>query len=99
MEHIINYYQQLTLIAKLILGVVVLVVSLLQFAALSSKLKYYYKIVFIVAIQAGVYLFFHFLYSYTLPLHIGIIVLASLLSIIFLLVTNTKLWSEKGKTD
>ena len=99
MEHIINYYQQLTLIAKLILGVVVLVVSLLQFAALSYKLKYYYKIVFIVAIQAGVYLFFHFLYSYSLPLHIGIIVLASLLSIIFLLVTSTKLWSETGKTD
>jgi hypothetical protein len=99
MEHIINYYQQLTLIAKLILGVVVLVVSLLQFAALSYKLKYYYKIVFIVAIQAGVYLFFHFLYSYSLPLHIGIIILASLLSIIFLLVTSTKLWSETGKTD
>jgi hypothetical protein len=99
MEHIINYYQQLTLIAKLILGVVVLVVSLLQFAALSYKLKYYYKIVFIVAIQAGVYLFFHFLYSYSLPLHIGIIVLASLLSIIFLLVTSTKLWSETGKID
>ena len=99
MEYIINYFQQLTLIAKLILGVVVLVVSLLQFAALSSKLKYYYKIVFIVAIQAGVYLFFHFLYSYSLPLHIGIIVLASSLSIIFLLVTNTKLWSETGKTD
>ena len=99
MEHIINYYQQLTLIAKLILGVVVLVVSLLQFAVLSYKLKYYYKIVFIVAIQAGVYLFFHFLYSYSLPLHIGIIILASLLSIIFLLVTSTKLWSETGKTD
>jgi len=99
MEHIINYYQQLTLIAKLILGVVVLVVSLLQFAALSYKLKYYYKIVFIVAIQAGVYLFFHFLYSYSLPLHIVIIVLASLLSIIFLLVTSTKLWSETGKID
>jgi hypothetical protein len=99
MEHIINYYQQLTLIAKLILGVVVLVVSLLQFAALSYKLKYYYKIVFIVAIQAGVYLFFHFLYRYSLPLHGGIIVLASLLSIIFLLVTSTKLWSETGKID
>ena len=99
MEYIINYFQQLTLIAKLILGVVVLVVSLLQFAVLSYKLKYYYKIVFIVAIQAGVYLFFHFLYSYSLPLHIGIIILASLLSIIFLLVTSTKLWSETGKTD
>ena len=99
MEHIINYFHQLTLIAKLILGVVVLFVSLLQFAALSYKLKYYYKIVFILAIQAGVYLFFHFLYSYSLPLHAGIFVLASLLSIIFLLVTSTKLWSETGKID
>ena len=79
MEHIINYFQQLTLIAKLILGVIVLVVSLLQFAALSYKLKYYYKVVFIVAIQAGVYLFFHFLYSYSPVLHIGIFVSASLL--------------------
>ena len=99
MEHIINYFQQLTLIAKLILGVVVLVVSLLQFAALSYKLKYYYKGVFIVAIQAGVYLFFHFLYSYSPVLHIGIFVFASLLSIVFLLVTSTKLWSETEKLD
>jgi hypothetical protein len=99
MEHIINYFQQLTLIAKLILGVVVLVVSLLQFAALSYKLKYYYKVLFIVAIQAGVYLFFHFLYSYSPVLHVGIFVFASLLSIVFLLVTSTKLWSETEKSD
>jgi hypothetical protein len=99
MEHIINYFQQFTLIAKLILGVVVLVVSLLQFAALSYKLRYYYKIVFIIAIQGGVYLFFHFLYSYSPTLHICIFILASLLSSVFLLLTGATLWSETGKID
>jgi TraM recognition site of TraD and TraG len=99
MERIINYFEQLTLMAKLILGAVVLVVSLLQFATLSSKLKYYYKIVFILAIQAGVFLFFHFLYSYSLPLHLVIFVLASVISIIFLFMTNTVLLSSAGKID
>ena len=99
MEHIISYFSQLSLIAKLIIGAVVLFVSLLQFATLSYKLKYYYKILFILAIQAGVYLFFHFFYSYSLPLHAGIFVLAGLLSIIFLLITSSQLRSETDKID
>jgi hypothetical protein len=99
MEHIISYFDQLSLIAKLILGAAILFVSLLQFATLSYNLKYYYKILFILAIQAGVYLFFHFFYSYSLPLHAGIFVLAGLLSIIFLLITGTRLRSEKDKID
>jgi TraM recognition site of TraD and TraG len=99
MERIINYFQQLTLIAKLILVVVVLVVSLLQFAALSFKIKYYVRILFILFIQGLVYLFFTLLYSYSLPLHIAIFVLASLLSIIFLFITNTTLLSKTGKID
>ncbi|HEY5535463.1 MAG TPA: hypothetical protein VIL99_11095, partial [Ignavibacteria bacterium] len=99
MEHIISYFNQLSLIAKLILGAAILFVSLLQFATLSYNLKYYYKILFILAIQAGVYLFFHFFYSYSLFLHAGIFVLAGLLSIIFLLITGTRLRSEKDKID
>jgi type IV secretory pathway TraG/TraD family ATPase VirD4 len=99
MEHIISYFNQLSLIAKLILGAAILFVSLLQFATLSYNLKYYYKILFILAIQAGVYLFFHFFYSYSLPLHVGIFVLAGLLTIIFLLITGTRLRSEKDKID
>ena len=99
MERIINYFQQLTPISKLILIVVVLVVSLLQFAALSFKLKYYYKILFILVIQAGVYLFFHFFNSYSLPLHAGIFVTAGLLSIIFLLITGSKFRSITDKID
>lgn len=99
MEHIISYFNQLSLIAKLILGAAILFVSLLQFATLSYNLKYYYKILFILAIQAGVYLFFHFFYSYSLPLHAGIFVLAGLLTIIFLLITGTRLRSEKDKID
>ena len=50
MERIINYFEQLTLIAKLILVVVVLVVSLLQFIALSFKIKYYTRILLILFI-------------------------------------------------
>lgn len=96
MEHIINYFYQLTLIAKLVLALVVLVVSLLQFATLSFKLKYYYKILFILVIQTGIYLFFHFFYSYSVPLHSGIFVSAGLLSIIFLLITGSKF---RRKTD
>jgi|ERR1035437_2754612 hypothetical protein len=99
MERIINYFQQLTLIAKLILVVVVLVVSLLQFLALSFKIKYYDRILLILFIQGLVYLFFTLLYSYSLPLHIGIFVLASLFTIIFLLMTKTTLLSKTGKID
>jgi TraM recognition site of TraD and TraG len=99
MERIINYFQQLTLIAKLILVVVVLVVSLLQFMALSFKIKYYTRILLILFIQSLVYLFFTLLYNYSLPLHIAIFVLASLLSIIFLFMTNPTLLSETGKID
>jgi hypothetical protein len=99
MEHIISYFNQLSLIAKLILGAAILFVSLLQFATLSYNLKYYYKILFILAIQAGVYLFFHFFYSYSLPLHAGIFILAGLLTIIFLLITGTRLRIEKHKID
>jgi hypothetical protein len=99
MEHIINYFNQLSLISKLILGVVVLVVSLLQYIVLSFKLKYYYKLIFFVIIHGLVYLFFTLLYSYSLPLHVGIFVFASLVSIIFLLVTNTGLTGKTGKID
>src|SRR5674476_839015 len=99
MERIINYFEQLTLIAKLILVVVVLVVSLLQFMALSFKIKYYTRILLILFIQGLVYLFFTLVYSYSLPLHIAIFVLASLLSIIFLFITNDTLLSKTGKFD
>jgi hypothetical protein len=99
MERIINYFEQLTLIAKLILVVVVLVVSLLQFMALSFKIKYYTRILLILFIQSLVYLFFTLVYSYSLPLHIAIFVLASLLSIIFLFITNATLLSKTGKID
>jgi hypothetical protein len=99
MERIINYFQQLTLISKLILIVVVLVVSLLQFSTLSFKLKYYYKILFILVIQAGVYLFFHFFNSYSLPLHFGIFITAGLLSIIYFLITGSKFRSIADKID
>jgi len=99
MDRIINYFEQLTLIAKLILVVVVLVVSLLQFMALSFKIKYYTRILLILFIQSLVYLFFTLVYSYSLPLHIAIFVLASLLSIIFLFITNATLLSKTGKID
>jgi len=99
MERIINYFQQLTLIAKLILVVVVLVVSLLQFMALSFKIKYYSRILLILFIQGLVYLFFTLVYSYSFSLHIAIFVLASLLTVIFLFMTNTALLSKTGKVD
>jgi hypothetical protein len=99
MDRIINYFEQLTLIAKLILVVVVLVVSLLQFITLSIKIKYYARILLILFIQSLVYLFFTLVYSYSLPLHIAIFVLASLLSIIFLFITNTTLLRETSKID
>ena len=99
MERIINYFQQLTLISKLILIVVVLVVSLLQFATLSFKIKYYIRILLFLIIQGLVYIFFTLLYSYSLPLHFAIIVLSSLLSVIFLFITNTSPLSETGKID
>jgi hypothetical protein len=99
MEHIINYFQQLTLIAKLVLIVVVLVVSLLQFIVLTFKIKYYARILLILFVQSLVYLFFTLVYSYSLPLHIAIFVLASLLSIIFLFLTGTTFLSDTGKTD
>jgi hypothetical protein len=99
MDRIINYFEQLTLIAKLILVVVVLVVSLLQFMALSFKIKYYTRILLILFIQSLVYLFFTLVYSYSLPLHIAIFVLASLLSIIFLIITNATLLSKTDKID
>jgi hypothetical protein len=99
MERIINYFQQLTLISKLILIVVVLVVSLLQFATLSFKIKYYIRILLLLIIQGLVYIFFTWLYSYSFPLHVAIFVLSSLLSIIFLFITNTPLLSETGKID
>ena len=99
MERIITYFQQLTLISKLILIVVVLVVSLLQFATLSSKIKFYIRILLFLIIQGLVYMFFTLLYSYSLPLHVVILVLSSLLSIIFLFITSTTLLSETGKID
>src|SRR5450759_1294360 len=99
MEHIISYFSQLSLIAKLIIGAVVLFVSLLQFATLSYKLKYYTRILLILFIQCLVYLFFTLLYSYSLPLHIAIFVLTSLFSIIFLFTSNPMLLNNSGKID
>ena len=99
MEPIINYFQQLTLISKLILIVVILVVSLLQFATLSYKIKYYIRILLFLIIQALVYMFFALLYSYSLPLHLAILVLSSLISIVFLFITNNPLLGETDKID
>jgi hypothetical protein len=99
MERIINYFDQLTLIAKLILVVVVLVVSLLQFLVLSYKIKYYWRILLILLIQSFVYLFFTLFFSYSLPLHVAIFIFAGLLSIIFLTITSNSFLSEKGKID
>jgi hypothetical protein len=99
MERIINYFDQLTLIAKLILVVVVLVVSLLQFLVLSYKIKYYWRILLILLVQSLVYLFFALFFSYSLPLHVAIFIFAGLLSIIFLIITSTTFLGEKGKID
>jgi hypothetical protein len=99
MERIINYFDQLTLIAKLILVVVVLVVSLLQFLVLSYKIKYYWRILLILLVQSLVYLFFTLFFSYSLPLHVAIFIFAGLLSIIFLIITSTIFLGEKGKID
>jgi len=99
MERIINYFDQLTLIAKLILVVVVLVVSLLQFLILSYKIKYYWRILLILLIQSLVYLFFTLFFSYSLPLHVAIFIFAGLLSIIFLIITSTSFFGKKGKID
>jgi hypothetical protein len=99
MERIINYFDQLTLIAKLILVVVVLVVSLLQFLILSYKIKYYWRILLILLIQSFVFLFFTMFFSYSLPLHVAIFIFAGLLSIIFLIITSTTFLGEKGKFD
>ncbi len=99
MERIINYFDQLTLIAKLILVVVVLVVSLLQFLVLSYKIKYSWRILLILLVQSLVYLFFTLLFSYSLPLHVAIFIFAGLLSIIFLIITSTSFFGEKGKID
>ena len=99
MERIINYFDQLTLIAKLILVVVVLVVSLLQFLILSYKIKYYWRILLILLVQGLVYLFFTLFFSYSLPLHVAIIIFAGLLSIIFLIITSTSFFGKKGKID
>ena len=99
MEGIINYFHLLTLISKLILIVVILVVSLLQFATLSYKIKYYIRILLFLIIQGLVYLFFTLLYSYSFPLHLAILVLSSLISIIFLFITRTQLLGERGKID
>ncbi len=99
MERIINYFDQLTLIAKLILVVVVLVVSLLQFLVLSYKIKYYWRILLILLIQSLVYLFFTLFFSYSLPLHVTIFIFAGLLSIIFLIITSTSFLRENGKID
>jgi hypothetical protein len=99
MQRIINYFDQLTLIAKLILVVVVLVVSLLQFLVLSYKIKYYWRILLILLVQSLVYLFFTLFFSYSLPLHVAIFIFAGLLSIIFLIITSTSFLGEKGKID
>jgi hypothetical protein len=99
MEQIINYFNHLNLISKLILGLVILIVSLLQFVALSFKIKYYHKILFIGLIQAAVFIFFYFLYSYTPLVHIWIFGLASGLSILFLLITGTGLINKSIKID
>lgn len=99
MERIINYFQQLTFISKLVLIVIILVVSLLQFATLSYKIKYYIRILLFLIIQALVYMFFALLYSYSLPLHLAILVLSSLISIVFLFITNNPLLGETDKID
>ncbi len=99
MERIINYFEQLTLIAKLILVVIVLVVSLLQFLILSYKIKYYWRILLILLVQGLVYLFFTLFFSYSLPLHVAIFIFGGLLSIIFLIITSTSFLGEKGKVD
>ena len=99
MERIINYFDQLTLIAKLILVVVVLVVSLLQFLVLSYKIKYYWRILLILLVQSLVYLFFTLFFSYSLPLHVTIFIFAGLLSIIFLIITSTSFLRKNGKID
>ena len=99
MERIINYFDQLTLISKLILVVVVLVVSLLQFLILSYKIKYYWRILLILLIQSFVFLFFTLFFNYSLPLHVAIFIFAGLLSIIFLIITSTSFLGEKGKID
>jgi hypothetical protein len=99
MERVINYFDQLTLIAKLILVVVVLVVSLLQFLVLSYKIKYSWRILLILLVQSLVYLFFTLFFSYSLPLHVAIFIFAGLLSIIFLIITSNSFLSEKGKID
>ena len=99
MERITNYFDQLTLIAKLILVVVVLVVSLLQFLVLSYKFKLCWRILLISLVQSLVYLFFIFFFTYSLPLHLAIFILASLLSIIFIVLTDTTFLSDARKTD
>ena len=99
MERIINYFEQLTFISKLVLIVIILVVSLLQFATLSYKIKYYIRILLFLIIQALVYMFFALLYSYSLPLHLAILVLSSLISIVFLFITNNPLLGETDKID
>jgi len=99
MEQIFNYFTQLSLMSKLILGAVVLVVSLLQFATISGYLKYYYKILLIVVIQGAVLVFFYFFYSYIPLVHIGIFAFASLISIIFLLITDNGLFNKVVKMD
>jgi hypothetical protein len=99
MERIINYFDQLTLIAKLILVVVVLVVSLLQFLVLSYKIKYSWRILLFLLVQSLVYLFFTLFFSYSLPLHVAIFIFAGLLSIIFLIITSTSFFEKKGKID
>jgi hypothetical protein len=99
MELITNYFQQLTLVSKLILIVVVLVVSLLQFLVLSYKIKLYWRIILILLVQSLVYLFFIVFFTYSLALHLAIFILASLLSIIFIILTDTTFLSDAGKTD
>jgi len=99
MERIINYIHQLTLISKLILIVVILVVSLHQFLVLSYKIKIYWRILLILLVQSLVYLFFTVFFTYSMPLHLAIFILASLLSIIFLILTETTFLGDAGKTD
>ena len=85
--------------SRLILGAVVLVVSLLQFIAISGSVKYYYKILLIVVIQGAVFVFFYFFYSYIPLVHIGIFAFASLISIVFLLITDKGLFNKVVKMD
>lgn len=99
MERIINYFDQLTLITKLILVVVVLVVSLLQFLVHSYKIKYYWRILLILLVQSLVFLFFTLFFSYSLSLHVAVFIFAGLLSIVFLIITSTTFLGEKGKID